>query len=50
MLEKFIKDFIKKSEKITKQATRSKSSAIKFLIKGGFLTKSGKLKKEYHQE
>ena len=45
-----IKEYLKNAETITKKATSSKAAARKFLIKAGFFTKSGKLKKEYREE
>jgi hypothetical protein len=45
-----IKTFLEKAENITKKATSSRVAARKFLAKGGFCTKAGKLKKEYREE
>jgi hypothetical protein len=42
-----IKEYLKKAETITKKAISSQVEARKLLVKGGFCTKDGKLKKEY---
>jgi len=45
-----IKEYLEKAETITREATSSKSKALKFLTKAGFCTKGGKLKKEYREK
>jgi len=50
MTQAQIKEYIEKAEAITRQVTVSKTEARKFLAKGGFCTKDGKLKKEYREE
>jgi hypothetical protein len=47
MTQTQIKNYIKKAEKITKKATASQAEARKILVKYGFSTKDGRLRKEY---
>lgn len=44
---KEIQDFCKRTKEITKELCKSKAFARKFLYKGGFITKKGKLRKCY---
>lgn len=45
-----INDYLKKAEKLTKKLLRSKKACRRFLIKGGFCTKDGKLHPDYCDE
>lgn len=47
MTQEQINEYKKKAEELTKKVTLSKEAALDFLIKAGFCTKNGKLKKEY---
>lgn len=47
MDDKKYKEQIKVLEEAAKEVNATKETALKFLIKGGFVTRSGKLTKRY---
>ncbi len=50
MTQSQIEEYLEKAKTITKKAISSKAAARELLKKGGFCTKTGKLKKVYREE